>query len=127
MGCKILEYLGLRARHFDIISCPSCGRAQVDVIALANEVTNGLSGITAPIRVAVMGCIVNGPGEAREADLGVASGNGKGQIFIKGKVIETVPEDHIVDTLLKHANAIAEQMEADGLVTDQSSGPGRHR
>ena len=85
--------------------------------------TNGLSGITAPIRVAVMGCIVNGPGEAREADLGVASGNGKGQIFIKGKVIETVPEDRIVDTLLKHANAIAEQMEADGLVTDQSSGP----
>ena len=123
VGCKILEYLGLRARHFDIISCPSCGRAQVDVIALANEVTNGLSGITAPIRVAVMGCIVNGPGEAREADLGVASGNGKGQIFIKGKVIETVPEDRIVDTLLKHANAIAEQMEADGLVTDQSSGP----
>ena len=123
VGCKILEYLGLRARHFDIISCPSCGRAQVDVIALANEVTNGLSGITAPSRVAVMGCIVNGPGEAREADLGVASGNGKGQIFIKGKVIETVPEDHIVDTLLKHANAIAEQMEADGLVTDQSSGP----
>ena len=87
--------MGLRQRKFDIISCPSCGRSQVDVIQLANAVTEGLKDITAPIRVAVMGCIVNGPGEAREADLGVASGNGKGQIFIKGKVIQTVPEDQI--------------------------------
>ncbi|KFI49031.1 1-hydroxy-2-methyl-2-(E)-butenyl 4-diphosphate synthase [Bifidobacterium breve] len=100
VGCKLLEYMGLRPRKFDIISCPSCGRAQVDVIQLASAVTEGLKDVTAPIRVAVMGCIVNGPGEAREADLGVASGNGKGQIFIKGKVIETVPEDQIVDTLL---------------------------
>lgn len=93
VGCKLLEYMGLRPRKFDIISCPSCGRAQVDVIQLASAVTEGLKDVTAPIRVAVMGCIVNGPGEAREADLGVASGNGKGQIFIKGKVIKTVPED----------------------------------
>lgn len=85
VGCKLLEYMGLRPRKFDIISCPSCGRSQVDVIQLANAVTEGLKDVTAPIRVAVMGCIVNGPGEAREADLGVASGNGKGQIFIKGK------------------------------------------
>ena len=77
----------------------------------------------APIRVAVMGCIVNGPGEAREADLGVASGNGKGQIFIKGKVIKTVPEDQIVDTLLTIANDIAAQMEADGQVPVNSTGP----
>ena len=79
--------------------------------------------VTAPIRVAVMGCIVNGPGEAREADLGVASGNGKGQIFIKGKVIKTVPEDQIVDTLLTIANDIAAQMEADGQVPVNSTGP----
>ena len=79
--------------------------------------------MTAPIRVAVMGCIVNGPGEAREADLGVAYGNGKGQIFIKGKVIKTVPEDQIVDTLLTIANDIAAQMEADGQVPVNSTGP----
>ncbi len=124
VGCKILEYLGLRQRHFDIISCPSCGRAQVDVIELAKQVTDGLKDIKAPIRVAVMGCIVNGPGEAREADLGVASGNGKGQIFIKGKVIETVPEDRIVPTLLEHAHEIADRLErenaANGTVTPQS-------
>ena len=99
--------MGLRPRKFDIISCPSCGRSQVDVIQLANAVTEGLKDVTAPIRVAVMGCIVNGPGEAREADLGVASGNGKGQIFIKGKVIQTVPEDQIVETLLAKAQEIA--------------------
>ena len=92
VGCKLLEYMGLRPRKFDIISCPSCGRAQVDVIQLASAVTEGLKDVTAPIRVAVMGCIVNGPGEAREADLGVASGNGKGQIFIKGKVIRPCPK-----------------------------------
>ena len=108
---------------FDIISCPSCGRAQVDVIQLASAVTEGLKDVTAPIRVAVMGCIVNGPGEAREADLGRASGNGKGQIFIKGKVIKTVPEDQIVDTLLTIANDIAAQMEADGQVPVNSTGP----
>ena len=112
VGCKLLEYMGLRPRKFDIISCPSCGRSQVDVIQLANAVTEGLKDVTAPIRVAVMGCIVNGPGEAREADLGVASGNGKGQIFIKGKVIQTVPEDQIVETLLVKAQEIAAQMEA---------------
>lgn len=123
VGCKLLEYMGLRKRKFDIISCPSCGRAQVDVIQLANAVTEGLKNVTAPIRVAVMGCIVNGPGEAREADLGVASGNGKGQIFIKGKVIETVPEDQIVETLLARANDIAAQMEADGQVPVGATGP----
>ena len=74
------------------MSCPSCGRAQVDVYKLAEEVTAGLDGLEVPLRVAVMGCVVNGPGEAREADLGVASGNGKGQIFVRGEVIATVPE-----------------------------------
>ncbi|WP_099332738.1 flavodoxin-dependent (E)-4-hydroxy-3-methylbut-2-enyl-diphosphate synthase [Actinomyces minihominis] len=110
VGLQILQSMGLRERTLEIVSCPSCGRAQVDVYTLAEEVTEGLKDLTVPLRVAVMGCVVNGPGEAREADLGVASGNGKGQIFIKGKVVETVPEDQIVETLIRHANALAEEM-----------------
>ena len=90
-------------RRLEIVSCPSCGRAQVDVYTLAEQVTAGLEGIEVPLRVAVMGCVVNGPGEAREADLGVASGNGKGQIFVKGEVIKTVPESQIVETLIEEA------------------------
>ena len=82
----------------------------MDVWTLAENVTEGLKELTVPLRVAVMGCVVNGPGEAREADLGVASGNGKGQIFIRGKVVETVPEDQIVETLIRRANALAEEM-----------------
>jgi (E)-4-hydroxy-3-methylbut-2-enyl-diphosphate synthase len=78
---------------------------------LANEVTAGLEKLTVPLRVAVMGCVVNGPGEAREADLGVASGNGKGQIFVKGEVIKTVPESEIVATLIEEANRLAAQMD----------------
>ena len=110
VGIKILESLNLRPRQFEIVSCPSCGRAQVDVYKLAEEVTEGLKHFTVPIRVAVMGCVVNGPGEAREADLGVASGNGKGQIFVKGEVIKTVPESQIVETLIQEAMRIAEEM-----------------
>ena len=110
VGLQILESLNLRERRLEIVSCPSCGRAQVDVYTLADEVTKGLEGMTVPLRVAVMGCVVNGPGEAREADLGVASGNGKGQIFVKGEVIKTVPEDEIVATLIQEANRIAEEM-----------------
>ena len=109
VGIKILESLNLRPRQLEIVSCPSCGRAQVDVYTLAEEVTKGLEGLQVPVRVAVMGCVVNGPGEAREADLGVASGNGKGQIFVKGKVIKTVPEDQIVETLIAEANRLAEE------------------
>src|SRR6188508_2807852 len=85
VGTQILESLNLRERGLEIVSCPSCGRAQVDVYKLANEVTAGLEGMEVPLRVAVMGCVVNGPGEAREADLGVASGNGKGQIFVEAE------------------------------------------
>lgn len=110
VGIEILQSLGLRERTLEIVSCPSCGRAQVDVYTLANEVNEGLKHLTVPLRVAVMGCVVNGPGEAREADLGVASGNGKGQIFIKGQVVDTVPEAEIVPALLKHANEIAQTM-----------------
>ncbi|CAJ1506225.1 flavodoxin-dependent (E)-4-hydroxy-3-methylbut-2-enyl-diphosphate synthase [[Mycobacterium] holstebronense] len=111
VGNQILESLNLRPRGLEIVSCPSCGRAQVDVYRLANEVTAGLEGIDVPLRVAVMGCVVNGPGEAREADLGVASGNGKGQIFVKGEVIKTVPEAQIVETLIEEAMRLAAEME----------------
>ncbi len=110
VGSQILESLGLRERGLEIVSCPSCGRAQVDVYKLADEVTAGLEGMDVPLRVAVMGCVVNGPGEARDADLGVASGNGKGQIFVKGEVIKTVPESQIVETLIEEAIRIAEEM-----------------
>ncbi|MCZ4119097.1 flavodoxin-dependent (E)-4-hydroxy-3-methylbut-2-enyl-diphosphate synthase [Streptomyces sp. H39-S7] len=114
VGIQILESLNLRQRRLEIVSCPSCGRAQVDVYKLADQVSAGLQGMEVPLRVAVMGCVVNGPGEAREADLGVASGNGKGQIFVKGEVIKTVPESKIVETLIEEAMKIAEQMESDG-------------
>ncbi len=109
VGLQILQSMNLRERKLEIVSCPSCGRAQVDVYKLADEVTAGLEGMEVPLRVAVMGCVVNGPGEAREADLGVASGNGKGQIFVKGEVIKTVPEHQIVETLIEEAMRIAEE------------------
>ncbi|MFD8142786.1 flavodoxin-dependent (E)-4-hydroxy-3-methylbut-2-enyl-diphosphate synthase [Streptomyces sp. NPDC059708] len=121
VGNQILESLNLKPRRLEIVSCPSCGRAQVDVYKLAEEVTAGLDGMTVPLRVAVMGCVVNGPGEAREADLGVASGNGKGQIFVKGEVIKTVPESKIVETLIEEALKIAEQMEKDGVASGEPS------
>jgi (E)-4-hydroxy-3-methylbut-2-enyl-diphosphate synthase len=110
VGIQILQSLNLRPRRLEIVSCPSCGRAQVDVYTLAEQVTAGLEGLEVPLRVAVMGCVVNGPGEAREADLGVASGNGKGQIFVRGEIIKTVPESQIVETLIEEAMRLAEQM-----------------
>jgi (E)-4-hydroxy-3-methylbut-2-enyl-diphosphate synthase len=110
VGNQILQSLNLRPRKLEIVSCPSCGRAQVDVYTLADQVAAGLEGLQVPLRVAVMGCVVNGPGEAREADLGVASGNGKGQIFVKGEIIKTVPESQIVETLIEEAMRIAEEM-----------------
>ena len=121
VGTAILESLGLRERGLEIVSCPSCGRAQVDVYTLADQVTAALDGFPAPLRVAVMGCVVNGPGEAREADLGVASGNGKGQIFVKGEVIATVPESQIVETLVEQALRLASDMGVE--VPDAAGGP----
>lgn len=118
VGIAILESLGLRQRKLEVVSCPSCGRAQVDVYTLANEVTAGLAGIDIPLRVAVMGCVVNGPGEAREADLGVASGNGKGQIFVRGKVIKTVPESQIVETLIEAALELAAERSVENSSAD---------
>ena len=113
VGNQILESLGLRKRGLEIVSCPSCGRAQVDVYTLADQVSAALEGLDVPLRVAVMGCVVNGPGEAREADLGVASGNGKGQIFVRGEVIKTVPEARIVETLVEEAARLAEELGAE--------------
>ncbi|MFE9472922.1 flavodoxin-dependent (E)-4-hydroxy-3-methylbut-2-enyl-diphosphate synthase [Streptomyces griseofuscus] len=121
VGTQILESLNLRQRGLEIVSCPSCGRAQVDVYKLAEEVTAGLTGMDVPLRVAVMGCVVNGPGEAREADLGVASGNGKGQIFVKGEVIKTVPESKIVETLIEEAMKLAEKMQDAGVESGEPS------
>ncbi|HXL60411.1 MAG TPA: flavodoxin-dependent (E)-4-hydroxy-3-methylbut-2-enyl-diphosphate synthase [Mycobacterium sp.] len=122
VGNQILESLNLRPRGLEIVSCPSCGRAQVDVYTLANAVTAGLDGLDFPLRVAVMGCVVNGPGEAREADLGVASGNGKGQIFVKGEVIKTVPEAQIVETLIEEAMRLASEFNTER--GDESSASG---
>jgi len=121
VGLAILESLALRERGLEIVSCPSCGRAQVDVYTLADQVTAALEGFPAPLRVAVMGCVVNGPGEAREADLGVASGNGKGQIFVKGQVIKTVPESLIVETLVEEALRLADEMGVE--LPDEIAGP----
>ncbi|HEU5023961.1 MAG TPA: flavodoxin-dependent (E)-4-hydroxy-3-methylbut-2-enyl-diphosphate synthase [Spirillospora sp.] len=124
VGTAILESLGLRERGLEIVSCPSCGRAQVDVYTLAEQVTAGLKDFPVPLRVAVMGCVVNGPGEAREADLGVASGNGKGQIFVKGEVVKTVPEAQIVETLIEEAMRIADGMGIEIGEDGSVSGPG---
>jgi len=109
-GRQLLEYLGLRERKgLDLIACPSCGRAEVDVIKVASEAQARLESENLPIQVAVMGCIVNGPGEAREADIGIAAGRGKGHLFIKGKVVRVVPEAEMVDALLEEARKLVEE------------------
>ncbi len=115
-GIAILETLGLREQKFDLVACPSCGRAEVDVFALASAVEERVKDIDVPMRVAVMGCIVNGPGEAREADVGVAAGKGKGQIFVRGEVVRTVPEEAIVDELVAEAHRLAAEMAREGAV-----------
>jgi (E)-4-hydroxy-3-methylbut-2-enyl-diphosphate synthase len=107
-GAEILQALGLRPRKLEIVSCPGCGRLQVDLYKLVAEVQAAFDGFDHPLRVAVMGCVVNGPGEAREADLGVASGNGKGQIFVRGKVVKTVPESQIVEALIEEGMRLAD-------------------
>ncbi|HSM00969.1 MAG TPA: flavodoxin-dependent (E)-4-hydroxy-3-methylbut-2-enyl-diphosphate synthase [Acidimicrobiia bacterium] len=113
-GRRLLEQLGLRERAgLDLIACPSCGRAEVDVIAVAAAAQKALEAEKLPIQVAVMGCVVNGPGEAREADIGIAAGRGKGHLFIKGQVVRVVPETEMVDALLEEARRlVAEGAEA---------------
>ena len=109
VGGWILQSLGLRKRTLDLVACPSCGRAEVDVLGLTKQVNEALEreGITAPIRVAVMGCVVNGPGEAREADLGIAAGKGQGFLVVKGEVIDKIPEGEFVERLIDEAKKIA--------------------
>lgn len=109
-GRQLLEALGLRDRRgLDLIACPSCGRAEIDVIAVANAAQQALQKIGSPIQVAVMGCVVNGPGEAREADLGIAAGKHRGHLFIRGKIVRVVPEDEMVEALVAEAQKIVEQ------------------
>src|SRR6476659_2198853 len=106
-GRTLLEALGLRERKgLDLIACPSCGRAEIDVIGVAREAQAALDERNVPLQVAVMGCVVNGPGEAREADLGIAAGRGKGHLFVKGKVVRVVPEAEMVAALIEEAEAI---------------------
>jgi len=105
-GWAILKSLNLRQHGADLISCPTCGRTEIDLCSLANKVEEALKTIKTPIKVAVMGCVVNGPGEAQEADVGVAGGKGCGAIFVKGKVIKTVPEDQILSALLEEIKKI---------------------
>ncbi len=108
-GRQLLEALGLRERRgLDLIACPSCGRAEVDVIAVANAAQKALENLDLPIQVAVMGCVVNGPGEAREADLGIAAGRKRGHLFVRGEVVAVVPEPDMVDALVEWAGIIAE-------------------
>ena len=107
-GRQLLEYLGLRKRTgLDLIACPSCGRAEVDVIDVAQRARDVLEAEKLPVQVAVMGCVVNGPGEAREADIGIAAGRGRGHLFIKGKVVRVVPEAEMVDALVAEARLLA--------------------
>ena len=109
-GRALLEYLGLRERNsLDLIACPSCGRAEVDVIKVAEQAQDVLDNENIPLQVAVMGCVVNGPGEARSADIGIAAGKNKGHLFIKGEVVRVVNENEMVDALLSEARLIVEQ------------------
>ena len=109
-GRQLLEALGLRERKgLDLIACPSCGRAEVDVIRVANDAQAALEDLKIPIQVAVMGCVVNGPGEARDADLGIAAGRQKGHLFVKGQVVKVVPEPDMVAALVEWANRIADE------------------
>jgi (E)-4-hydroxy-3-methylbut-2-enyl-diphosphate synthase len=113
-GRQLLEAMGLRERKgLDLIACPSCGRAEIDVIGVARAAQEALESRNLPIQVAVMGCVVNGPGEAREADLGIAAGRKRGHLFIKGKIIRVVPEDEMVAALVEEAEKlVAEGIEA---------------
>src|SRR5204862_4816912 len=106
-GRQLLEAMGLRERkNVDLIACPSCGRAEIDVIKVAEDAMAAFGEREIPLQVAVMGCVVNGPGEARDADLGIAAGKGKGHLFVKGQVVRVVPEAEMVDALIEEAERI---------------------
>jgi (E)-4-hydroxy-3-methylbut-2-enyl-diphosphate synthase len=113
VGIEILRSLGLRSKGVTVISCPTCGRAEVDLVSIAEEVEKRLAGIEAPLHVAVMGCAVNGPGEARAADVGIACGRGSGLLFVRGEVVRKVPESQIVDVLVEEVQRLASQCEGE--------------
>jgi (E)-4-hydroxy-3-methylbut-2-enyl-diphosphate synthase len=115
VGTAILQSLGLRRRGLDLVACPSCGRAEVDVLGLTKQVNEALEreGIKQPIRVAVMGCVVNGPGEAREADLGIAAGKGQGFLVVKGEVVDKIPESEFVTRIVAEARKLAAERAAE--------------
>jgi (E)-4-hydroxy-3-methylbut-2-enyl-diphosphate synthase len=116
---QILAALGLRDDGFDLVACPSCGRAELDVIALAQEVEAAIEGLDLPpMQIAVMGCEVNGPGEARDADIGIAAGPGRGLLFSKGRQIGWVDSEHLVDALLDEAQRVAAEIRAAGAADD---------
>jgi (E)-4-hydroxy-3-methylbut-2-enyl-diphosphate synthase len=122
-GRQLLEAMGLRERKsVDLIACPSCGRAEIDVIAVAKEAQIALEALNLPIQVAIMGCVVNGPGEAREADLGIAAGRHRGHLFIKGKIVRVVPEDEMVSAVVAEAEKlVAEGVDARLAAADASA------
>ena len=108
-GRQLLEAMGLRERkNIDLIACPSCGRAEIDVIGVAKQAMEAFGDREIPLQVAVMGCVVNGPGEARDADIGIAAGNKRGHLFVKGRNVAVVPEDEMVATLVEWAEFIHE-------------------
>jgi (E)-4-hydroxy-3-methylbut-2-enyl-diphosphate synthase len=111
-GFEILKSLGLRTKGVLLVACPSCGRAEVDIIQIAQEVERRLAGLDAPVKVAVMGCAVNGPGEARMADLGIACGRGMGLLFKRGKIIASLPESRLVDALMEQVAEVAREKAA---------------
>jgi (E)-4-hydroxy-3-methylbut-2-enyl-diphosphate synthase len=119
VGTWILQSLGLRRRGLDLVACPSCGRAEVDVLGLTKQVNEAIEreGLKVPIRIAVMGCVVNGPGEAREADLGIAAGKGQGFLVVRGEVVDKIPEDRFVERLIEEARKIAADREREGAAT----------
>ena len=121
-GRQLLEAMGLRERkNVDLIACPSCGRAEIDVIEVAKQAQEAFGDREIPLQVAVMGCVVNGPGEARDADIGIAAGHKRGHLFVKGKNVAVVPEDEMVDALVEWAEFIARARRRGG------ARPGRHR
>jgi (E)-4-hydroxy-3-methylbut-2-enyl-diphosphate synthase len=125
VGTTILRSLGLRRRGLDLVACPSCGRAEVNVLELTRKVNEAIEKerFRVPMRVAVMGCVVNGPGEAREADVGIASGNGLGFIIRQGEVVAKVPEDELVEALLAEAREVASEKEANGEAEAEDAAP----
>ncbi len=125
VGFEILKSLELRHRGVNVIACPTCGRVEIDVVKMANELEHRLGHITTPITVSVLGCVVNGIGEGKEADIGIAGGQGVGIVFKKGKLHKRVPEAELLDTLINEVELMAQE-QGDKPLSVQDEGPGSH-